>query len=145
MIIKQISIFVENKAGRLAEITETIAAAGIDIRALSIADTTDFGILRLIVDKPDEAASTLKAAGLTVSITNVIAIGIDDTPGAFAKPMRYLADAGIDVEYMYAFISRDTEKAYVILRVADNEAATKVLLESGCVLLDEEGFHGLMK
>ncbi len=145
MIIKQISIFVENKAGRLAEITETIADAGIDIRALSIADTTDFGILRLIVDKPDEAALALKEAGLTVSITNVIAVGIDDTPGSFAKPMRYLANAGIDVEYMYAFISRDTEKAYVILRVADNEIATKVLLESGSVLLDEQGFYGLMK
>ena len=105
MIIKQISIFVENKAGRLAEITEAIAAAGIDIRALSIADTTDFGILRLIVDKPEAAALALKEAGLTVSITNVIAVGIDDTPGAFSVPMRVLADAGIDVEYMYAFIS----------------------------------------
>jgi hypothetical protein len=145
MIIKQISIFEENKAGRLAEITETIADAGIDIRALSIADTTDFGILRLIVDKPEAAALTLKEAGLTVSITNVIAVGIDDTPGAFSVPMRILADAGIDVEYMYAFISRDTQKAYVILRVADNDVATKVLLDKGVTLLDENGFYGLMK
>ncbi len=145
MIIKQISIFVENKAGRLAEITETIAKAGIDIRALSIADTTDFGILRLIVDKPEEAALTLKEAGLTVSITNVIAVGIDDTPGAFSVPMRILADAGIDVEYMYAFISRDTQKAYVILRVADNDVAAKALTDKGVTLLDENGFYGLMK
>ncbi len=145
MIIKQISIFVENKAGRLAEITEAIAAANIDIRALSIADTTDFGILRLIVDKPEAAALALKEAGLTVSITNVIAVGIEDTPGAFSVPMRILADAGIDVEYMYAFISRDTQKAYVILRVADNDVATKVLLDKGVTLLDENGFYGLMK
>lgn len=145
MIIKQISIFVENKAGRLAEITETIGKAGIDIRALSIADTTDFGILRLIVDKPEEAALTLKEAGLTVSITNVIAVGIDDTPGAFSVPMRILANAGIDVEYMYAFISRDTKKAYVILRVADNDAAARTLTEKGITLLDETGFYGVMK
>ena len=145
MIIKQISIFVENKAGRLAEITETIAKADIDIRALSIADTTDFGILRLIVDKPEEAALTLKEAGLTVSITNVIAVGIDDTPGAFSVPMRILADAGIDVEYMYAFISRDTQKAYVILRVADNDVAAKALTDKGVTLLDENGFYGMMK
>ena len=145
MIIKQISVFVENKAGRLAEITEAIAAAGIDIRALSIADTTDFGILRLIVDKPEAAALSLKEAGLTVSITNVIAVGIDDTPGSFSVPMRILADAGIDVEYMYAFISRDTQKAYVILRVADNDVAAKALLDKGVTLLDENGFYGMMK
>ena len=144
MIIKQISIFVENKAGRLAEITEAIANAGIDIRALSIADTTDFGILRLIVDKPEDAAAQLKDAGITVSVTNVIAIGIDDVPGAFSKPMKILADAGVDVEYMYAFITRKSEKAYVILRVADNDAAAKVLLDNGVELLDEAGFNELM-
>ncbi len=144
MIIKQISIFVENKKGRLAEITETLAKAGANIRALSIADTTDFGILRLIVDKPDESAAALKEAGITVSVTNVIAVGIDDVPGAFSVPMRILADAEIDVEYMYAFITRKSEKAYVILRVADNDAAAKVLLDKGVELLDEEGFHSLM-
>ncbi len=144
MIIKQISIFVENKKGRLAEITETIAKSGANIRALSIADTTDFGILRLIVDKADEAAAALKEAGITVSVTNVIAIGIDDTPGSFSVPMRILSDANIDVEYMYAFITRKSEKAYVILRVADNDAAAKVLIEKGVELLDEDTFHSLM-
>ena len=144
MIIKQISIFVENKKGRLAEITETLAKAGANIRALSIADTTDFGILRLIVDKPEDAALALKEAGITVSITNVIAVGINDVPGSFAVPMRILADAGIDVEYMYAFITRQSEKAYVILRVADNDEAAKVLIDSGVELLDEDGFHSLI-
>ena len=144
MIIKQLSIFVENKKGRLADITETISKAGANIRALSIADTTDFGILRLIVDKPDDAAEALRNAGVTVSVTNVIAIGIDDTPGAFSVPMRILSDAEIDVEYMYAFITRKSEKAYVILRVADNDAAAKVLLDKGVELLDEAGFHEMM-
>lgn len=145
MLIKQISVFVENKEGRLAEITETIAKAGVDIRALSIADTTDFGILRLIVDKPQETEKVLKDAGFTVSVTNVIAVGIDDVPGGFSKPMRVLADAHIDVEYMYAFISRDTKKAYVILRVNDNDTAIKALEDAGTVLLDEIGFHDMMK
>ena len=144
MIIKQISIFVENKKGRLAEITETLSKAGANIRALSIADTTDFGILRLIVDDADKAAAALKEAGITVSITNVIAVGIDDKPGAFAVPMRILADAGIDVEYMYAFITRNSEKAYVILRVADNDAAAKVLMEKGVELIDEKKLLSLM-
>ena len=144
MIIKQLSIFVENKQGRLAYITDILSKAGANIRALSIADTTDFGILRLIVDQPDKAAEELKSAGITVSVTNVIAIGIDDVPGAFSKPMKILADAGVDVEYMYAFITRKSEKAYVILRVADNDAAAKVLLDNGVELLDEEGFNALM-
>ena len=144
MNIKQLSIFVENKQGRLAEITEIITKANANIRALSIADTTDFGILRLIVDTPDAAAEALREAGVTVSVTNVIAIGIDDTPGAFSAPMRILSDAGVDVEYMYAFITRKSEKAYVILRVADNDIATKALSDKGIELLDEATFHELM-
>ena len=144
MIIKQLSIFVENKRGSLAEITKAIAEAGVDIRALSIADTTDFGILRLIVNKPDAAAAALKVKGITVSVTNVIAVGIDDVPGAFSVPMQILADNEIDVEYMYAFITRKSEKAYVILRVADNDAAAKVLADKGVEILTEEQFNELM-
>ncbi len=144
MIIKQLSIFVENKRGRLAEITKAIAEADVDIRALSIADTTDFGILRLIVNKPEEAAIALKEKGITVSVTNVIAVGFDDKPGAFSVPMQILADNGIDVEYMYAFITRRSEKAYVILRVADNDAAAKVLTDNGVEILSEAEFHEMM-
>ena len=144
MIIKQLSIFVENKRGSLAEITKAIAEAGVDIRALSIADTTDFGILRLIVNKPDAVAAALQEKGITVSVTNVIAVGIDDVPGAFSVPMQILADNEIDVEYMYAFITRKSEKAYVILRVADNDAAAKVLADKGVEILTEEQFNELM-
>ena len=143
MLIKQLSIFVENKSGRLAEITALLADAGVDIRALSIADTTNFGILRLIVDKPDAAAEVLKGAGLTVSLTNVIAIGIPDEPGGFAQAMRVLADKEIGIEYMYAFISRDKGRAYVILRVEDNDAAVRALADRGVELLDGERLYGL--
>lgn len=143
MQIQQLSIFVENKSGRLAEITEVLAAAGIDIRAISVADTSDFGILRLIVNKPDEAVAALKKAGLTVSLTNVIAMGIDDVPGAFSKAMRILADIGIDVEYMYAFISRKSGKAYVILRVKDSKKAMDALSSNGIQILTAEEFYGM--
>ena len=97
MQIQQLSIFVENKSGRLAEITRVLANADVDLRAVSIADTSDFGILRLIVDKPLEAVAALKAAKMTVSLTNVIAIGIEDKPGAFADAMAVLAKNGIGV------------------------------------------------
>ena len=143
MQIKQMSIFVENKAGRLAEITAVLAEANVDIRAISIADTSDFGILRLIVDHPDEAVEALKKAGMTVSLTSVIAIGIHDRPGEFAKAMRILADEHIAIEYMYAFISRDKGKAFVILRVDDDQRAVSVLQDSGITILTAEEIHGM--
>ncbi len=143
MYIKQLSVFVENKSGRLAEITALIASAGINIRAHSIADTTDFGILRLVVDKPDLAQKTLRDAGLTVSLTNVIAVGIPDRPGGFAETMSALAKKGIGVEYMYAFISKDTDKAYLIMRFVDNEKAAEALREGGCEILDESSVYML--
>ena len=143
MQIQQISIFVENKSGRLAEITEALAAAKVDIRAVSIADTSDFGILRLIVDKPKEAVVALKAAGLTASLTSVIAMGIDDQPGEFAKALRVLADNKIGVEYMYAFISREHGKAFVILRVDDSERAVAVLKEHQITILSAEEIYGM--
>ena len=127
MTIKQLSIFVENKPGRLAEITEELARAQVDIRAVSVSDTTHFGILRIIVDDPDRAHEALKAAGFTVSLTDVIAIGVTDEPGGLAKVVRLLSDEGISVEYVYAFLSRDKLGAYVILRVEDNEKTLELL------------------
>ena len=138
MYIKQLSVFVENKPGRLAEITSAIAEKGINMRALSVTDTKDFGILRVIVDKPDEAAAVLKSAGLTVSLTNVIAIGIDDKPGAFASAIKVLADADITVDYIYAFVPRTPASAYVILHVGDTEAAIKVLTSNGIEMVTSE-------
>ena len=143
MYIKQLSIFVENKSGRLAEITEALGAAGVDIRALSVADTTDFGILRLIVDRPDEAKELLSSKGLTVSLTDVIAVSIADKPGEFARVLRVLFVAGIAVEYMYAFITRNEDNAYVILRVADNEKASAVITDAGMSLLDPHTVYNM--
>lgn len=135
MYIKQLSVFVENKQGRLAEITSIIGEAGIDIRALSIADTTDFGILRLIVDKPAEAEKVLKAAGLTVSLTDVIAVGIPDVTGGIAKTLTAIADKDVGVEYVYEYVARNSDHAYFVMRVADNEKAIAALKAHGCELL----------
>lgn len=143
MLIKQLSIFVENKPGRLAHITEIIGKAGADIRAISVADTTDFGILRLIVDKPDAACEAIKAAGMTVTLTSVIAIGLKDEPGAFSVALRLLSDADIGVEYMYAFISRDQGKAYVILRVDNEEKAISVLEKGGIESIPPEKIYNM--
>ena len=143
MSIRQLSIFVENKAGRLAEITSIIADAGIDIHALSIADTTNFGILRLIVNEPDQAEQTLKAAGLTVSLTDVIAIGINNRPGSFAKAAKVLSEAKVDIEYMYAFIAQEQDRAWVILRVPDNEKALQALKNGGIEILAEDKISSL--
>lgn len=141
MFIKQLSVFVENKSGRLADITAILAKANIDIRALSIADTTDFGILRLVVDKPDEAEKTLKEAGLTVTLTDVLAVGIPDRPGGFASAMKVLAAENIGIEYMYAFVARAADRAYMIMRVKDNKQVCEILEKNGFEILKEENVY----
>lgn len=143
MSIKQISIFVENKPGRLSAVTKLLSEHGIDIRALSIADTKDFGILRLIVNNPDKACEVLKEADCTVSITNVIAIGINDKPGGLAAAMDVLYGANISVEYMYAFISKTDSEAYVILRVQNNEVAAAALEENGFKVLAPDDVYDM--
>lgn len=137
MAVKQLSIFVENRKGTLIEITRSLAAANIDIRALSLADTTDYGILRLIVDDPEKAIAAVKGDGFMASVTEVIAILIEDRPGGFSKPVEYLADSGINLEYAYAFITPKTGEAYVIIRVEDNAAAEKVLADNGVKMLTQ--------
>lgn len=143
MIIKQLSIFVENKKGRLAEITDMLYKAHIDIRALCIADTKDFGIFRLIVDKPDKAQEVLKANNCTVALTDVLTIRIDDQPGGLATPMRILSDNEICVEYMYAFISKEVDSAYVIIRVDNNDLAIKVLKDNGIAMVSAEEIYNM--
>ena len=138
MVVKQLSVFIENKSGRLVQITEILGKNQIDIRAVSIADTTSFGILRLIVDDPDRAKMVLREAGFTVSITEVIAIAIEDKPGGLSKALRVLSDAQISVEYMYAFLSREDKTAYVIFRVEDNDEAVQALRKAGIVCLSSE-------
>lgn len=127
MKIKQLSVFVSNKPGRLADITKILADADVDIRAISVADTSDFGILRLIVDKPDVAVKALKEASLTVSLTDVIGICIDDVKGRLSQILAKLNSRNVSVEYVYAFVSRQHGKAYIILRVDNDDMAIKVL------------------
>ena len=136
MTIYQISVFIENKPGRLTEIIKVLSKNSIDIRALSVADTTDFGILRLIVNDPEAAIKVLKAEGVTVSKTEVIGVSFDDKTGALAKVLEILSGAGIAVEYAYAFMTHSTDNSSVILRVEDNEKAVKVLTDAGVTLID---------
>ena len=136
MIIYQISVFIENKPGRLTEIVSCLSAKGIDIRALSIADTTDFGILRLIVNDPELAMSILKEEGVTVSKTQVIGVRLADQSGELAKVLAILRDAGIAVEYAYAFITHSKNDACVVLRVEDNERAIQALAAQGIAFLE---------
>ncbi|MDR1943380.1 MAG: ACT domain-containing protein [Synergistaceae bacterium] len=131
MTIDQISIFVENRPGRLAEVTGILGDAGVDLRAMSIADTTDFGILRLIVDDAKRAKELLSSANCVFSLTQVLAVSIEDSPGSLAKVLRILSDANISVEYAYAFITRKRGDAYVIFRVEDNDRAIAVFEKNG--------------
>ncbi|MFW6127110.1 MAG: ACT domain-containing protein [Thermodesulfobacteriota bacterium] len=133
MKVKQISVFLENKAGRLAEVTRILGESGVNIRALSLADTTDFGILRLIVDKYDLARDALKSKGFTVGRTEVVAIEVPDRPGGLSSVLAVLAQAGINVEYMYAFVQHSGKNAVIIFRF-DN-------LDEAITLLQKEGIH----
>lgn len=131
MAIKQITAFVENARGKLVEVTKLLADNGIDLRALSIADTEDFGILRVIVNDTAKAYSVLADNGVLVKTTDVIAVELSDRPGELSRALAVLNGAGINIEYLYAFISATPGKADLVLRVADNAAAEKVLGEAG--------------
>ena len=132
MQINQLSIFIENKSGRLMEIMDVLSANDIDISALSLADTTDFGVLRMIVNDPDKAKRALKESGVIVKTTPVIALPIEDTPGGLSKVLNLLREQNVSVEYMYAFCTRTDGKAAMVLRVDDAEKAQKVFTENGC-------------
>lgn len=130
MLIKQISIFIENRKGRLAEITEIIAKNNINLRSLSIADTSRFGVLRVIVDDPNEAEKLLKESGLTVSVTSVLSVRINDAAGGLSGVLKLLSDNGISIEYMYAFTGK-SDDAYLIMRVDNDLYASQILKEAG--------------
>ena len=134
MTVEQISVFLENKSGALAQIMTELAAGGVNMRALSIAETRDFGVLRFIADDEDKATELLKSAGHIMSRTPVLAVLVKDEPGSFAKALTALADAGIDVAYTYAFLTSNPGNACMIFRVADNEAAEKVFAAAGVSL-----------
>jgi len=133
MIIKQLSIFLENKSGRLTEVTETLASAGINISAFSIADTAEFGILRMIVNKPEQAEDLLKKKGLSVHITDVVGVIVPHEPGGLHRALKILSAEGISVEYMYAFAMGD--RATVIIRTDSITQAIDVLQKHKMELL----------
>lgn len=138
MAVKQISVFVENRSGGLADITKALSDAGVNIRALSISETSDFGILRLIVDDVYAAGNALGENGHIYSLTDVIAVAGEDKPGSIANIMAVLATAGISLEYAYAFFAKSKELAYMIIKVEDMELARKVLKENKIPMVDAE-------
>ncbi len=137
MLLKQVSVYVENTTGRLAELTHILAEKGIDFRACNIAETVDFGILRFIVPDPEEATGVLKQHGFIASVTEVIAVEIEDKPGGLDHVLGFLSDAGIAVKYLYSTItsdSADEEKAIIVMKVDDINGAIGVLSRNGVKL-----------
>ena len=143
MKVEQISIFLENKSGRLAEVATVLAGAGINIRALSLADTTDFGILRLIVNDTEKAKQVLKDKGFTVGKTEVVALEVPDRPGGLAQILRALDVAGINVEYMYAFVQRSGDNAILIVRFEEPDKAIEALTQAGVRVLKGQELYAL--
>lgn len=140
---KQISVFLENKAGRLSHVTRVLGEASINIRALSIADTSDFGILRIIVSDPDKAYKILKEAGFTVSETEVIAVQVPDSPGGLATVLEQMSEASLNIEYLYAFLGTSENDALVIFKVEDFAKARETFIERGIKFLDERQLYQL--
>jgi len=140
---KQISVFLENKAGRLSHVTKVLGEAEINIRALSIADTSDFGILRLIVNDPDKAYRILKEAGFTVSETEVIAVQVPDSPGGLATVLEQMTAENLNIEYLYAFLGTTGEDALVIFKVEDINRARNIFQAKGIKFLDEQTLYRL--
>lgn len=137
MSLKQLNVFVENKQGALVAITDTLAKHNVNIRALSIADTEEFGILRLIVNDNETACKILTDDGYLIKVTEVVGVKIGDAPGKLSKALEVLDEASINMEYLYAFMARTERHAYVVLRVADNAAAENALENAGFHLITD--------
>ena len=137
MSVKQISVFLENKPGSLLDMTKKLAESGIDMRAFSLAETSEFGIARILVDDVLETIDVLKEAGYVSSLTSVLAIKVSDTPGSLNQVLALLSDAGINVEYMYAFAGKGSG-AYMVLRVADEAKASGILTAAGILQVEQD-------
>ncbi len=136
MAVRQLSVFMENKPGILANLAKILAEGNVNLKAMTVADTKDFGIARMIVDDVDKALVILSGAGQTAKVREVCGFIVPDEVGGLAKVLQILADAGISVEYMYAIITSDSDRAHIVARVDDNEAAEKILTENGIELLE---------
>jgi hypothetical protein len=138
MKLQQLSVFLENKKGSIHTICEVLAGANLNIRTLTLADTAQFGILRLILKEWETACDVLKANGNIVRVTEVIALGVDDTPGGLARILKIVESAGISVEYMYAFTLKRRENAVMVFRFEDADLAIRVLSEHGIPVLNDQ-------
>jgi len=143
MYVKQISVFIENQPGKLSDFADLLGREGIDLIALSIADTTNFGILRCIVHDHERAEQMINKAGYTARVTDVLAVSVPDEPGGMAKAIRVLTDAGISIEYLYSFVRNAKDSALLIFRVEELDRAVKVLSENGVALLTHEQVQSL--
>ncbi len=143
MKVRQISVFLENTSGRLAEVTEVLGRNEVNIRALSIADTSDFGILRLIVNDPDKAYKALKEEGYTVSENRVIAVEIADKPGGLASCLKIFEECKVNIEYMYAFVGNAGDNAVVVFKIRDINWAVEELKKRRVKLLADEEVYNL--
>ncbi len=143
MLVKQISVFMENRPGRLAEITKILSDNGIDIRAINIADTTDFGILRMIVNDEVKAEKVLRDNQMTANISDVIAISISDSVGAFSRVIQLLKDKDISIDYIYSFIGEKSTRAVIVLKTSDLELSSEILTKNDVKVLSKEDVNNL--
>ncbi len=142
-MVKQISVFVENASGKLSKVTTALTEGGIDIRALSIADTTDFGILRMIVEDPEKAVAILQEKNIMVKSTDVIVVEIDDAPGGLNKAICLLRDKSVTLEYLYAFAGKKGNEAYVIMKTDNEAVAVEALRDGGVRVLEAKEVYAL--
>ena len=141
--IKQISLFVENRPGRMAKVAKTLSDAGVNIRALTIAEAGDFGVIRMVVDDPENGYKVLKESAFTVSMTDVLVVEMKDTPGGLYEIVNTLGQSTVNVDYAYAFVTAKAEKAMLILRVDDIAKARKVLSEMGVKIATKEQIQAI--
>ena len=141
MAIRQLSIFVENKQGSLSDITDALAEAKINLRSMCIADTSNYGIVRIIADEPDRAKALLDKDGHAANVRLVNAFAVPDQPGGLAKVLNILEDNGVNIDYMYALITSESGKAYSVMRTGNTEQTDRILTENGIELLDETKLH----
>lgn len=142
-MVYQVSVFLENRAGSLLEILKTLAKGGINIRALSIAEVSDYGVLRIMVNDPEKARDILKASGHTASLTPVLVVEVPDRPGGLASVLEPLAENGINIEYTYAFVEKSGDNALVVLRIENMNEAARLLEKSGARILSAEEVYNL--
>lgn len=143
MKIRQISVFLENRKGRLYEVCSLLGQAGINIRALTIAETESFGVLRMVVNKPDEAVELFRKHNITANLTDVVAVEVPDRPGGLAEVLKVLSDGNVNVEYMYAFVEKFSEKALLVFRFDDPSRAHQVLSRAGITVISEKELPNL--